>query len=742
MGSNEYTVYSGTSQAAPRVAGAAAVLYDWFKDETSVFPSPAMAKSLLIHGATDMGTADAPNNNEGWGRVDLGNVIQSPDPLVFVDQSTIIGATGSGGAYTQSLFVADPSRPVKATLVWTDPAAAVSCNPCLVNDLDLSISDGTTTWSGNNFAGGFTVPGTGTDTRNNLEGVNVEAGSLCLPFSVKVQAKTLAGDGVPGNGDTTDQDFALVISNVSTSAGSPNLQATGSAGGAGCDADGFLDRRETMDLTLDVANCGAATSSAQATLSVDSAPPGASVSVSPSGPVPLGTIGTGGTVQETWQVSLADNASSLCGQVVTLLADFTDGSGMWSDTVDGVLDADTFGLVTDTDNASADNSFSKSAEWNIDNCRVTSPTTSWHMGQSDCTGIQADGLSEDLIFAFTLGSTDVIRELSFQHAFTGYSNASAGFRDSVQVDIDAENDGSYVTLQTWQQGINNPGVMTPAGPYDLTPFDATRANTIKIRFRFQSAADWVGPNNAPGWDIDDIVFSYDALVCDAGSCAACAAPGGLTNNAASDALSCQATGVQVSWAQDAGSWNDSGVGMRHYVVFRDGSPVPSGGCSGSLPYGTTSCVDGTAGAGVPRTYRVQYSNGCGSNALTTGAPATDAASAPPAVNDGSVSGNPLDIGISGSNITLTWEAGTCAVRYNVYMGSIAGIWDHAIFSAAGLEGANSCFEPGTSVTFTDPNPGANVYFLVAADNGLLESSYGTQTPPAPRPFASPACSPH
>ncbi len=743
-GSSEYSSYSGTSQASPRAAGAGAILFDWFKDETSAFPSPAMAKSLLVHGAVDLGAVDVPNNNEGWGRVDLGNVIQSPDPFAFIDQSTIIGATGAGGAFTQSYFVADAARPVKATLAWTDSPGAVSCNPCLVNDLDLSLTDGTTTWPGNNIVGGFTVPGTATDTRNNLEVVNVGGGSFCLPFDVKVQAKTLGGDGVPGNGDTTDQDFALVLSNASTAPGLTVLQATGSTAGGGCDADTFLDRRETMDLTLDVGNCGAATSGAQATLSVDTAPPGAAVSISPSGPVPLGTVGAGAVVQESWQVSLGDNASSLCGQIVTLRADFTDGgAGMWSDTVDVALDADTMGLVTDTDPATTDGSFSKSIEWNIDNCRVTSPTTSWHMGQSDCTGIVRDASSQDLIFAFTLGSADVIRSLSFQHAFNGYWDGIGTLRDSVQIGIDPENDGTYVTLQTWQHALNNPTVMTLAGPYDLTPFDAVRSNTVKIRFRFQSAANWTGgPNTAPGWDVDDIAFSYDTLVCDAGSCPACSAPGGISNNAASDTLACQATGVAVSWAQDAGSWNDAGPGGRHYVVVRDGTPLLTGGCSGSIPYGTLSCVDETAVVDVPHTYRVQYQNGCGSNAMTTGAPATDMASAPPSVNDGAVAGNPLQIGISGSDLTLTWDSGSCAARYNVYMGSIAGIWDPAIFSATGLNGGNSCFEPSNSVTFTDPAPGADLYFLVAADNGILESGYGTQTPPAARPYASPACSPH
>ena len=34
-----------------------------------------MAKALLVNGAVDMGTADLPNFNEGWGRVNVTNVV-------------------------------------------------------------------------------------------------------------------------------------------------------------------------------------------------------------------------------------------------------------------------------------------------------------------------------------------------------------------------------------------------------------------------------------------------------------------------------------------------------------------------------------------------------------------------------------------------------------------------------------------------------------------------------------------
>src|SRR5262249_50229955 len=145
--------------------------------------------------------------------------------------------------------------------------------------------------------------------------------------------------------------------------------------------------------------------------------------------------------------------------------------------------------------------------------------------------------------------------LTFKHAFSGYRNADFSLTDSVQVDIDPENDTTFVNLDLWQQGINNPLTMTTAGPYDLTPFNATHGPTVKVRFRFQSAANWIGgSNHASGWDLDDIVLTYSTVTCDSGSCPICATPSGLTNNGAADANACLNTGVNVSWLQDPAAW--------------------------------------------------------------------------------------------------------------------------------------------------------------------------------------------
>ena len=78
-------------------------------------------------------------------------------------------------------------------------------------------------------------------------------------MSVKVVAKTLGGDGVPGNGKPLDQDFALVVSNAQEQLSSPVLvqgAVTVDDTVDGQNGDGFLEPGESFALRQRVRNTG------------------------------------------------------------------------------------------------------------------------------------------------------------------------------------------------------------------------------------------------------------------------------------------------------------------------------------------------------------------------------------------------------------------------------------------------------------------------------------------------------
>ncbi len=211
-GQTLYGWSSGTSHSCPAVAGGAALVYQDFLNKGFAAPSPAMVKAYLMNSATRMtgvGANDTlPSNNQGMGRMDLGRAFDGT-ARILQDQTTVMGTTGQTHQVTGS--VSSTGQPFRVTLAWTDAPGPTTGAP-YVNNLDLEVTVGGNTYRGNVFSGGNSVTGGVADTRNNVESVFIPAG-VSGSFTITVRATNIAGDGVPGNADTTDQDFALVIYN-------------------------------------------------------------------------------------------------------------------------------------------------------------------------------------------------------------------------------------------------------------------------------------------------------------------------------------------------------------------------------------------------------------------------------------------------------------------------------------------------------------------------------------------------
>lgn len=214
-----YSSMSGTSMSSPSAAGSASLVAQLYLREFSILPRSSTLKALLIHTADDLGRA-GPDYQFGWGLLNA----QAAADLVLAHKNSLASPKIIEGTITTATktlnhaFTWNGLDPIRATLVWLDPAGTAqtapdSRVPNLVNNLDLVVvgPDGTSLYQP------FTMPFVGTWTQNamtqpalrgknnvdNVEQVLIEAPGQSGTYTVRVS--------LDGSLSGTAQTYALIV---------------------------------------------------------------------------------------------------------------------------------------------------------------------------------------------------------------------------------------------------------------------------------------------------------------------------------------------------------------------------------------------------------------------------------------------------------------------------------------------------------------------------------------------------
>ena len=280
-----YATLSGTSMASPAAAGSLFLLQEYFSRlHSGAFMRSATLKGLVIHTADEAGAAPGPDYVYGWGVIDMQKaaaVITSDTISGKPDQKIYENNLVNGTSSTLSV-VASGKGPLVATISWTDPSLVDETNyknnPArkLVNDLDLRITGGTTTylpWTLNR-ATPLAAAVAGDDSLNNVEKIVINNPVPGQTYTIKITHKGTLQRG--------SQAYSLLVSGIGGQAycASAPLSSAGTridsvkfgniahVTPAGCTTytdftavTGNIQSNQTLPISIKLSSCDASTAS-------------------------------------------------------------------------------------------------------------------------------------------------------------------------------------------------------------------------------------------------------------------------------------------------------------------------------------------------------------------------------------------------------------------------------------------------------------------------------------------------
>lgn len=227
--------FGGTSGATPITAGHMGLIFQMWADGVfaggpglgrDVFnsrPHHTTAKALLINSAYQYpfsGTSDDwTRMHQGWGMADVGNLYDMAELYgwgfpILIDESAVITPLET---HTYNLNV-DGTQPLKATLVYSDPAGVPGASVHRINDLSLKVTEpnGTTYYWGNNGLdiGLWSTSGGSSNTIDTVENVFIQNPAVGT-WTIQVLADEVVQDGHVET-PAIDADYALIVSGGET----------------------------------------------------------------------------------------------------------------------------------------------------------------------------------------------------------------------------------------------------------------------------------------------------------------------------------------------------------------------------------------------------------------------------------------------------------------------------------------------------------------------------------------------